>query len=322
MYRLDHSKKQADDGGSVLAPEAQPPTIGVADLVERLVRGWRLIAASVLVALAVGLLAIVLSTPRYRAEMVVIPAPVNDGPSLRGAGALGGIASLAGINLNAGQPVAPFDVFRAVLVGPDVARDVGTDEVLRVVFADRWDPAKRQWRPPGGLGGIGARLSGLLGLPDTRDQPPDWRSFQKYLERTVKSSKGIDTPVWRISYEHADPAFASRLLLALHAAADSHVRARDKARAEANIEHLAMRLENETRAENRLVLAASLAEQERVLMMASGETPYAAELVGAVTVTRDPVTPNVPLILAAALLAGLLAGSLLVLSGRSRSLRA
>jgi hypothetical protein len=247
--------------------------------------------------------------------MVLVPAPVNQSAGLGSAKALGGLASLAGIDLQAGTPVAPFDVFRAVLVGGDVARTVGTTEMLKGAFPDRWDSKAKMWRPEtGAAAGVKGFLA-QIGLPEMRNGNPDWQMFRAYLKETVKTSKGVETPVFTVSFTHAEPVYAVKLLKALRQAADDHVRANDKARAEANIIHLSHRLAVESRAEHRVVLAAALSEQERTLMLAAAGTPYAAELVEDVYVSRRPVSPNVGLILAGAAFFGILIGACLVIAG-------
>jgi uncharacterized protein involved in exopolysaccharide biosynthesis len=294
--------------------ESGSQALSAGRLFARLRAGWRAIAAALLVWLVLAFLYLAVAVPKYRAELVLIPAPVNQSGGLGAAKALGGLASLAGIDLEAGAPVAPFDVFRAVLTGGDVARAVATPQMMRGTFPDRWDPERQDWKPETGfVAGVKGALASI-GLPDLRQGNPDWRLFRTYLQERVKTTKGIETPVFTVSFEHPDPEFARTLLLNLRRAADDHVRARDKARAEASIAHLSKRLDQEVRMEHRVVLAAALGEQERILMMATSESPYAAELVEDAYVSRRPVSPNVGLMLAGALFAGLLSGVVLALT--------
>lgn len=308
MYRMDQASSFENREASL---------DGVA-LFRQLRAGLPLIGASTLGFIVLALLYLAIATPKYRAEILLVPAPVNQSGGLGGVEALGGLASLAGVDLQSGTSVPPFDVFRAVLAGGDVARTIATPEIMQGVFPDRWDARAGHWVPQSGFGYFVKGLFVDFGLPDLRDGEPDWRMLRSYLKDNVKTSKGVETPVFTVSFDHRSPEFARKLLTQLWQAADDHVRARDKARAEASIAHLSHRLDTETRLEHRAVLAAALGEQERVLMMAAAESPYAAEMVEDAFVSRKPVSPNVGLTLAGALFFGLLAGCLLVLFGNGR----
>jgi len=106
---------------------------------------WPLLGALAGLALAVALA--LLMRPVYHGKVVFVPAKEATSSSALGAlaGSLGGLASLAGINL-AGDSNEAENM--AVLKSRGFTeRFVVDHDLLHVLFASRWDPERGQWKP-------------------------------------------------------------------------------------------------------------------------------------------------------------------------------
>ncbi|MGQ5701425.1 Wzz/FepE/Etk N-terminal domain-containing protein [Sandaracinobacteroides sp. A072] len=244
------------------------------------------------------------STPKYQVEMYLIPAPVNNSSDFSGIGAIGGLASIAGIDINSSGPLSPFDLFRSIMSGGDVAKAISDEKILSEAFPEKWDSEKNKWK-----GGhdvtykIKYHLS-KIGLVTLDDGNPDWRHLRDYLKDNIKTKKGVDNPVFTVSLRHENPVFASALLKKMLVSANDQVRKRDQNRSLINIKYLSQRLATETRFEHRQALAAAISAQERTLMFTESGNPYAAEMIDNIYVSGKPVSPNFLLNLTVFLIVG------------------
>lgn len=269
--------------------------------------------------LIVGLLAAVLYLDRqsflYTASMKVTAAPSSQGSGPR-LGALGGLASLAGVGASGGSTASPFEIYLETLASEDVARIVAADpEIMRTIFAEDWDAASQRWREP--ARGVKWKLvratRQLLGLPVLEWSPPDARRLAAFLSSQLVIERDSKTPVVRIALDDSKPAFAERLLMAVGKATDGVVRRAALARSRSYAEYLERKLPTVTVAEQRASLVEVLGEQEKSLMMANSSTPYAAIVVSGPTTSPLPTKPNGLAIIAAGALLGLVLGSMLAL---------
>lgn len=250
---------------------------------------WRakfyILSAGIIAAL-VAAAYISLSTPRYRAEMIIAPA---DGY------ALGDYASSASVDRSIAlpfwRPMEPegisTDYYRfvytvrepsvasillkdkAVIAG--VAQD---DKDLHDLSADRWTPA-------------------LLSA---------------YLTRQVRAEPVGATALRRLSYTHPDPAFAEAVLRKLHLVADQMIR-RDRRRdSQARIDYLQTMLAKTNQPDHRKGITNLLMQQEHIQMLANLDEPYAAIVVEPPTASARPVWPRPVLIFPAAIMAGMVMG--------------
>jgi uncharacterized protein involved in exopolysaccharide biosynthesis len=112
---------------------------------------WRVISVCVAVFLALAVAAALLSTPTYRSEALL---SFNDertsGLGLAGAGSqLGGLASLAGINIDGSQ--SQKDIAIALMSSRGFLEPfISENHLLPVLYASRWDAQSKSWlkKPP------------------------------------------------------------------------------------------------------------------------------------------------------------------------------
>lgn len=278
--------------------------------VETLRDGWLLLLGGALLGLLLGGAAIRAVTPQFTAGMLV-------GPTARvGAAAMGArLPVLMGhdTTLAAAEPgpgdeiLSDFGRYLELLGSVPVAERLMADaELVLPLFPGRWDAEARQWRPPpGALPWLKRLFLAMVGREDWVE--PDAERLSSALKDRIVVEMVRSGPMRRITLRHPDREFALRLLGAVAAATDAHLRGEAARRSAAQIAHARARLAGITVAEHRRALADLLSEQERVAMMIEVDLPLAADPIVPPAAARQPDWPNPVLVVPAAGLAGLFA---------------
>src|SRR5688572_7968341 len=225
-------------------------------------RRWWLIAS---VALFTSLFAAVafLMTPIYRASTVAIPA-MNDrsglgalGPAL---GQLGGLASLAGINI--GNPGSQTEEALAVLRSREFTEDFIRDrDLMPLFFADRWDAEARTWKG------------------DAEDAPTLAQAF-KYFDGSVRRIlQDKKTSLVTLSIEWRDPVVAAAWANDLIARLNAEMRVRAIASTNASMGYLEKELGSTTTIETREAINRLIEAQINQRMLANVTEQYALRVV-------------------------------------------
>ncbi len=256
----------------------------------------------------------------YTAELRVVAAPSSSGKAPTSP--LAGLAALTGLG-GVSEQVSPFRFYLDGVGSPEVAARLARDGALmRGIFPAEWDAQNRRWRQPMSLAGAVRRgVFGLLGLPRYGWTPPDANRLQVYIGEEVSVRQSVKTPLVVISYSHPDPAFAAEFLRKLHVTIDAWLRQAQARRTAGNIAYLAGKLQDATLADQRQALVAALAEQERQAMLAGADAAYAADPFDVVTVSAEPTRPRALILLGAALVIGLLLGTVIAAIAGRRSFR-
>jgi uncharacterized protein involved in exopolysaccharide biosynthesis len=165
--------KGPPSGYFIVVPDPQNDAADdLATFPTELFSAWRLLLAT---ALSGGLIAFGIGTlmpPKFRAQAMI--APVTQQEASSGAGnalrQLGGIASLAGVEFN--MAGGRREEYFATLNSKGLARDfIQAQNLLPILFADRWDPEAKQWRPgkkPPTLGEAVRRFTGAVSIDEDR----------------------------------------------------------------------------------------------------------------------------------------------------------
>jgi uncharacterized protein involved in exopolysaccharide biosynthesis len=242
----------------------------------RRARGWMF--AGVILGAALALFFLMSVTPLYKAQMIVGPAsPISTDQA----------ASAAGVRLapNSNANDLNFTRFENTLAGPSVAGALLKDErIFGGIIEDHplgFLPAQKNWSP---------------------------QKLAEYMRRSVRIDPIGDTKLRRLSYYHADPEFAAYFLARAQEVTDELIRRRVKADAGARIEYLQKASSALVNPEHRRALTDLLMEQERVLMLASVDQPYAAAVIEPALSSYKPKWPSRTLALLSFIMAGALAG--------------
>jgi uncharacterized protein involved in exopolysaccharide biosynthesis len=257
--------------------------LSVWDIWDALIEGrWLVLSITALFAVA-GVAYALLATPWYRAEVILVAA---DKKSLPGAlGQLGGLASLAGVNLAAGGNQEPL----AVLRSKGYARDFITQEGLMPVL-----------------------LEGI----DSGGAPPDIRDAVRRFDRLRSVSEDIKTGVLTLGVRWKDPSLAAQWANAYVMGVNARLRAQALAEAQRNVEYLQKEIAATSIVSLQQSMGRVLEGEMQKLMLARGNDEFAFKVVDPATPPKFRDSPKRTLVVVASTLAGGLF-SLLVLVVRA-----
>lgn len=294
-----------------------------ADTFHLLGRQKWVILAVLLVALSLALLYLNVALRTYTSQLGL--TPVSNGPA-SGGQALGGLASLAGIQLPGNEGQSQLEVFLEGLTSRAAANSLarGRPDLMHRVFDREWDGPHRAWRPPIGIMvSVSKGLKSALGFDDPW-RPPDGERLQTLLQRQIVIDRDRDKRITVISIATADPRLGRDLLSSLHGTVDDYMRQKSLLRAEAYVVFLKGELQSVTVEDYRMSLLQTIAQQEKLRMVAHTTLPFAADPFGPPTTLARPTSPSPLITLAIAVVVGLLGGITLafVRDGRRKSMSA
>jgi uncharacterized protein involved in exopolysaccharide biosynthesis len=222
---------------------------------------WLMLAFVAVFAALAGTAAFVM-TPKYRAQVVVIPVKADDArTALSGmVGQLGGLASLTGLALPSG---GNKDEYLQYLQSEDFTRRfIREQNLLPVLFADKWDASRGQW------------------VVDDPDDVPTMADGARLFDRSIRSVQeerrtGIVTltMVWRDREQAAN--WANLMVQAVNR--DLRQRAIDEA--QASIDFLNAELTKTSVVELRQALYRLLENQIKTVMFAKVRDQYAFKVI-------------------------------------------
>jgi len=159
------------------------------------------------------------ATPIYRAETVLKPIADQGDSSLGGLDQFSGLASLAGVKMGGGTDntataLATLDAYSFL------SRFIEDQDLLPVLFADRWDADRQAWDP------------------DAGDRPPGmWDAVNKFRDILYRYTDK-DTGLVTLSIEWRDREAAARWANLLVERVNAHLREDAIRDAEDSIEYL------------------------------------------------------------------------------------
>lgn len=286
----------------------------------RIWRGRILVGMSCVGCLLLAITYLHFASYKYTATLLLVP---TQGQSQSGAGGqLGGLASLAGLDLSGSQNVSPFALYPEVMKARIVADTFAArhPDVMRRLFASQWDDASKQWRDPGGsLHAAAGVVKSLLGFPPRPWAPPAGAEVQDLIKMRVQATPDSKKPILTVTFDDKDPALARQFLAALHDSTDLVLRQETLDRSTKYARYVENELRLVQQADLRQILTNSLSQQESLVMMSNSDTPFAAQPVGAAVSSSAPTSPTPSMVLLAAALVGVLMGSAWAYFGPSLS---
>ncbi len=265
---------------------AKPPDaeITVSDLARLLWRKrWRL-AAFVACFTIAGLVYALAATPRFQAEVVVMP--VGKSQLSGGLGQLGGLASLAGINLDAGDgSQAPLAVLKSKALGREFIEKHGlVDELARSA------------RPLVRLPHFGKAAD----APDVRDALTVFDDRIRRISEDKKSGLIMLDMTWSDGRVAAD--WANEMI----ANVNGKLRAQAEAEAEKNVAYLQREIAGTSVPALQQSLSKILEGEMQKLLLAKGNDQFAFKVIDPATAPRLATFPKKTLIVVGATLLGLI----------------
>lgn len=287
-------------------------------------RGWWIIAIFVIGAVLAVVVYLHSATYSYTSTVVVTPAQYSRADGLSGKlGGLGGLASAVGVSLPDGNGTSEFKLYIEGLRSYDVAKQLAADpRFMHRLFSREWDPVVRQWRMPRGASrNVINSVKDILGIPNIPYQPPNAIRLQTLLDEKLMVDVNPRSPVVTIRFAHEDPTFGNEVLERINGATDNLLRQRALLRTNDYIRYLTAKLPVVQMPEQKLSIAQTLGDQERIKMAASSTRPYAGEIFSGPAASFRPTSPKPYKLLLIGMLLGAGLGIAVVLQrGRRRAL--
>lgn len=270
-----------------------------------------------IISLSACLLAIIfaLVTPnQYRAETIIAPAKSNSSDLSSALNQLGGLASLAGIDLGDGQDsdtrialevmqsrsfIEQFIKQSSIIVEIMAAKDWDRDTKRLVIDQKIYNMQTRQWvrNPPSG-----------------RDLIPSlWEAFEVFSEILV-ISEDKKTGLVEVSIEYFSPYLAQQWVENYILAINLYLQQRKLVQIEKNIRYLQEQIATTSVAEMREIFFTLIQEQVKSKMLVEASPDYAFTTVSEAMLPEEKSKPKRALIVILATLLGLMLAICLVLS--------
>lgn len=247
-----------------------------------------------------------LSKPNiYQASVLLAPSQDERGPNI--GGQLGGLASLAGINIGGGganQTVMAKEVLQS--------RAFLTDFIHRhnlavpLMATEAWDMENERWV-----------IDREVYNPETQEwlidddgeslKPTDWDMVRKFKENHLSLSENKDTGMVSLSVKSQAPPVAKQWAEWLVQDINEHMREQDVQKAEARIDYLEGKLSETNIAGMQQVFYQLIESETRTVMLASAQQEYVFETVDPAVVPQEKSEPKRALI---AVIATMLGGML------------
>jgi uncharacterized protein involved in exopolysaccharide biosynthesis len=260
---------------------------------------WWVIACVVLAGAAFATAAFQM-TPVYRSAVVLIPGG-EERAGLSGAlgsalGSLGGLASLAGVNVGSGGQGTEESL--AVLRSRQFTEQfIDTEGLMPKLYPKKWDATAGKWRVP------------------ESERPTPARAY-KYFDQRIRSvSLDRKTGLVTLQIDWRDPAEAANWANELVDRLNAEMRARAIAKSEASLGFLQKELAATAVVDTRAAINRLIESQVNQRMLANVTMQYAFRVVDpALPADRDdPVRPKKLLMTAAGVFVGLVFGMLLTI---------
>jgi uncharacterized protein involved in exopolysaccharide biosynthesis len=237
-------------------------------------------------------------TPTYKVEILLAPI-IDESAGSAGAalaGQLGGLASLAGLELGSGGGAKDQAV--ALLQSRTLTREfISEHNLLPVLFANSWDESSTDWK-----------------ASDPEDVPTMWMGIKKF-DRIRSVSESQKTGLVILAIEWSDPIVAASWATELVDQVNNAMRELAIEEAERSVEFLQSRLSETEIVEVRQAIYTLLEGQTKSLMMADIRREYAFKVLDPAIPPDlgDPSSPRKVLMTASGFVLGLMIGILLVL---------
>jgi uncharacterized protein involved in exopolysaccharide biosynthesis len=229
----------------------------------------------------------------YKAEVVL--APTDDKSTPGGLAQLGGLASLAGINIGS---TGSSQTAIAVLQSRDFARQIIEEQkLLTVVLAHEWDSKNNRWKST-----------------DPRNQP-DIRDAVDYFEKEIRNvNENKKTGLVTLTIHWTDPEQAAEWANLLVGKVNERMRMDALRESEARLTYLRSELNAADLDSMQTAIAAVIETEMQKMLLVRGNEEFAFKVVDRATPPRKPDRPKRLLLAFTSLMAGIASGIIFVLT--------
>ncbi len=252
-----------------------------------------------------------LSKPNiYQANVLLAPTQ-DEGGAERISGQLGGLASLAGINLGGGgssKTVMAKEVLQSRAFLADFVHR--HDLTMPLMAVEGWDIGSEQWVVNSEV--YNPQTNEWLTNEEGRSfEPTDWDIVKKFNAK-LSMSDNKDTGMITLSVTSLSPQAAKSLAEKLVRDINEHMREQDVQEAEARIAYLEKKLRETNIAGMQQVFYQLIESETRTVMLANAQSEYIFKTVDPAVVPQEKSAPKRALIVVVATMLGGMLGVFLV----------
>ena len=257
---------------------------------------WWIIAITFV--FAVGSVIYSLSLPNiYKSEATLAPTEEASGGGLsQMAGQLGGLASLAGVNLGGGNTDKTTIALEILKSRAFIKGFVEKYEILPELMAvEEWNR------------GSGVVFNNELYNPDTKEwvreveppkqpEPSSWEYVKVFRESVLEVSKDDTTGLVTIAVNHQSPEVAEQWVVWLIEEINNHMRERDIQEAQRSLEYLDKELQSTSLSDMQQVFYQLIEKQTQTIMLANVRPEYIFQTLDPAVVPEQKAKPSRALI--------------------------
>lgn len=252
---------------------------------------WQIAAITAVVAM-ISVVYALTAPEMYRAEVLLSPTSEHSSQDL--IGGLGGLASLAGLNLRGigNETVEAL----AVLRSRDFTREfIEEENLLTVLFADDWDEQAKAWRS------------------DDPADHPDLRDAVKFFDESIRTVEELATGLVLLRIEWTDPEVAADWANSLVQRLNARMRERALVDAQKNVDYLREQLAKTNLVTLQESISRLLESEMQKLMLANGNEQFSFRVIDRAEVPKYRSSPKRTLIVCFATVFGGFVSILIVL---------
>lgn len=278
---------------------------------------WFVISFTTLVSIIAVIITLMLPNI-YRSEVLLAPASSNNMNNLSGlANKYGGLASLAGINLNSmggggvDKTLLTLKVLssRAFLV--DFIRK--NNLVVPLMAAEGWDSVTQKWIIDPDIYNESTHTWVRDVSPPYKPEPSDLEVYDTFIEDVLTVSQDAKTSMVTVGVELLSPIYAQQWLTWLVDEVNQYMRERDIKSASESIAYLQAQMSTTSVAEMQQVFYQLIEEQTKSMMLAKVHEDYVLTIIDPPVVPEEKSSPKRAIICVVAFFVGLIISMLIVL---------
>ncbi len=294
----------------IQVPENYDDEIDLRELFSVLWAGKQLIVAITAVFAIVSVIYALSIANEYKASAVVSPAHSGGSSLGKMAGQLGGLASLAGINIGGGEGSETQEAMEIMQSWGFIEEFIQSNNLQVPVYAaEGWNKSSNALKLYDGLYDIETKSWLIEGDNGDARPPSSWELYQQFQQR-VSVSEDKKSGLINISIEYFSPQIAKQWVDLFVSSINDYMRDRKLAQVNRNIEYLTAQIDKTAIAEMREVFYQLIEEQTKSKMLAEASPEYAFVTVSKAMVPEEKSKPKRALI---CILGTLLGGMLSVL---------
>ncbi len=293
------------------SPAAQGEIVSLRDLLVRVVKGWKIVLAVVVLSVALSTYSLMNAAHIYTVRMVIAPVGSQALNASSVQGSLSSKLAAFGLPVSGGRD-AGLERFLQVMKSVRLAERMQVKYgLLQTIWKGSWDAENKKWLSPqyGWVGSLKNRVVEAFGLPTWA--PPSTVSLAGYLGSI--GNEMLDGDMRSLVFRHDDPDFGIWLLNSVFTETDSMMREEATIWNERKIEYLQNKLQGVTIQEYRQTLLALVAKEERGRMLLQSDLPFTVDVMDAPYASPMPTSPRPLRSLILSLIGGLIVGAVLAL---------